>query len=132
MKKTISPNRRGHTVKPPTENNPDIELPLPHVRCLSKDEAACYLGIGITLLAELNIPAVKFGRRLVYDKIDLDLWLEEYKQRGRAGKETKWLVKPESTREMIPLIGGSAQHSRTAKEYAKVLGLKPEKKLKLI
>ena len=108
----------------------DNDLPLPSVRCLSKEEAASYLGIGVTLLTELDIPAVKFGRRLVYDKVDLDLWLEEYKQRGRAGKEKLWLVKPESTGEMIRHIGGSMQHSQTAKEYAKVLGLKTDQKPK--
>ena len=108
----------------------DNDLPLPSVRCLSKEEAASYLGIGVTLLAELDIPAVKFGRRLVYDVIDLDLWLEEYKQRGRAGKEKLWLVKPESTRERIRPTGGSTQRSQTAKEYAKVLGLKTDQKPK--
>jgi hypothetical protein len=96
----------------------DNDLPLPAVRCLSKEEAACYLGIGVTLLSELDIPAVKFGRRLVYDKVDLDLWLEEYKQRGRAGEEFIWPVKPESTREVIRPIGVSMQHSQTSKEYA--------------
>ena len=110
----------------------DNNLPLPAVRCLSKEEAATYLGIGVTLLTELNIPTVKFGRRLVYDKVDLDLWLEEYKQRGRAGEEFIWPVKPESTREAIRPIGGSMQHSQTAKEYAKVLGLKTEHKPKPI
>jgi hypothetical protein len=49
----------------------DNDLPLPAVRCLSKEEALSYLGIGVTFLTELNIPAVKFGRRLVYDKVDL-------------------------------------------------------------
>jgi hypothetical protein len=34
----------------------DSGLPLPAVRCLSKEEAAAYLGIGVTLLAELDIP----------------------------------------------------------------------------
>jgi hypothetical protein len=110
----------------------DNDLPLPAVRCLSKEEAACYLGIGVTLLSELDIPAVKFGRRLVYDKVDLDLWLEEYKQRGRAREEFIWPVKLESTREMIRPIGGSMQHSQTAKEYARVLGLKTEHKPKRI
>ena len=109
----------------------DNDLPLPVVRCLSKEDAAKYLGIGVTLLSELDIPIVKFGRRSVYDVIDLNLWLEEYKQRGRAGKETLWLVKPESTGEMVHLTGGSVQHSQTAKEYARVLGLKTEKKPKL-
>jgi hypothetical protein len=112
----------------------DNNLPLPAVRCLSKEEAATYLGIGVTLLTELDIPAVKFGRRTVYDKVDLDLWLEEYKrsERGRAGEEFIWPVKPESTREVIRPIGGSMQPSQTAKEYARVLGLKTERKPKLI
>ena len=110
----------------------DNNLPLPAVRCLSKEEAASYLGIGVTLLTELNIPAVKFGRRLVYDKVDLDFWLEDYKQRGRARKENLWLVKLDSTKDLAPGIGGLMQHSRTAREYAKALGLKPEKKLKPI
>ena len=68
----------------------DNDLPLPVVRCLSKEEAACYLGIGVTLLSELDIPAVKFGRRLVYDVIDLNLWLEEYKPASEGGLERIW------------------------------------------
>ncbi len=105
-------------------------LPLPPVRCLTKDQAAEYLGIGVTLLSELGIPTIKFGRRCVYDKVDLDNWLEEYKRRGRAGKEFIWPVKLESTGGQIQGTGGSMQHSPTAREYAKVLGLKFEKKLK--
>ncbi len=107
-------------------------LPLPQVRCLSKQEAAAYLGIGLTLLAELDIPAVKFGRRLVYDKVDLDQWLDEYKhcERGRAGKETLWPVKQESTNVRIQGIGGSIQHSPTASAYVRALGLKIDKKPK--
>ena len=109
----------------------DNNLPLPAVRCLSKEEAACYLGIGVTLLTELDIPAVKFGRRLVYDKVDLDLWLEEYKrsERGRVGKDVVWTnPKMASTNDQIHVIGGSTPHYQTAKEYAKVLGLKAKPK----
>ena len=121
----------------PTENSltgssPDNELPKPQVRCLSKEEAACYLGIGVTLFLELDIPEVKFGRRRVYDKVDLDLWLDEYKQRGRAGKETLWPVKPESTDAQIQGIGGLMQRSQTAKEYERALGLNIGKKPKPI
>lgn len=47
-------------------------LPLPPVRCLSKEEAARYLGIGVTLLVELEVPFIKLGRRCVYDVLDLD------------------------------------------------------------
>jgi len=116
----------------PTVNNmKNNDLPLPPVRCLSKEEAASYLGIGVTLLTELDIPAVKFGRRLVYDVVDLDLWLEEYKHRGRARKDELWLNnKAEYIADPTPGTGGLMQHSRTAKEYEKVLGLKTEKKLK--
>jgi hypothetical protein len=99
-------------------------LPLPAVRCLSKEQAAEYLGIGVTLLTELGVPLTKLGRRCVYDKVDLDEWLNEYKQRGRAGKETIWPVKPESTGGRTLDTGGLVVRSQTAKEYAKVLGLK--------
>lgn len=101
-------------------------LPLPAVRCLSKQQAAEYLGIGVTLLEELDVPVTKFGRRSVYDKVDLDDWLNEYKQRGRAGKETIWPVKPESTGGRTLDTGGLVVRSQTAREYAKVLGLKTE------
>ena len=59
-------------------NNDEVQiLPLPPIRCLCKARAAEYLGIGVTLLAELDIPSIKFGRRIVYDRIDLDCWLEQ-------------------------------------------------------
>jgi hypothetical protein len=102
----------------------EIALPLPAVRCLSKEQAANYLGIGVTLLTELGVPFTKLGRRCVYDKVDLDEWLDDYKQRGRAGKETLWHVKPESTADQTLDTGGLVVRSRTAKEYAKALGLK--------
>ena len=106
-------------------------LPLPAVRGLSKEQAAEYLGIGVTLLMELGVPHVKLGRRCVFDKVDLDTWLDEYKQRGRAGKElTLWPVKPESIGAGIPATGGWQQPSRTANEYAKALGLRAGKKPK--
>ncbi len=102
-------------------------LPLPAARCLSKDQAAAYLGIGVTLLTELNVPALKLGRRCVYDKLDLDAWLDEYKWREhwRAGKEkTLWPVKQESTGDRTPGSGGFQQRSQTGNAYAKALGLK--------
>lgn len=108
-------------------------LPLPAARCLNKEQAAEYLGIGVTLLVELGVPFIKLGRRCVYDKLDLDTWLDEYKnrERGRARKEeTLWPMKLEPTGERILATGGSMQPSRTASEYAKVLGLKTEKKPK--
>jgi hypothetical protein len=108
-------------------------LPLPAARCLNKEQAADYLGIGVTLLSELGVPFIKLGRRCLYDKLDLDLWLDEYKTReqGRARKEKDlWPMKPESTGDPIHVVGGLASPFRTASEYAKVLGLKTEKRPK--
>ena len=105
-------------------------LPVPGARCLSREQAAAYLGIGVTLLTELNVPFVKMGRRCVFDTLDLDAWLDEYKQREhwRAGKEkTLWPVKTESTGDRIAGSGGLQQRSQTANAYAKALGLKTGK-----
>ena len=105
-------------------------LPLPAARCLSREQAAVYLGIGITLLTELGVPFIKLGRRCVFDKVDLDAWLDEYKQRGRAGKEFLWPEKLESTSGKIQDSSGSLLPSQTANAYAKALGLIAAKKPK--
>jgi hypothetical protein len=105
-------------------------LPLPAVRGLSKEQAAKYLGIGVTLLAELGAPCVKLGRRCVYDRLDLDAWLEEYKQRGRARKETLWPVKSASTGDGIPVSGGPKSYCPTADAYAEALRLRTGTKQK--
>jgi len=107
-------------------------LRLPEARILSKEQAALYLGIGVTLLAELGVPFVKFGRRCVFDRIDLDAWLEEYKRRGRAGKGSgsQWPVKEDSTGAEIRRSGGSMLQYRTADAYAKALGLSTREKQK--
>src|SRR5258708_39186483 len=99
----------------------DRALPLPSARCLTREQAAEYLGIGVTLLAELGVPCVKFGRRSVYDRVDLDAWFEEYKRRGRARKESEWPVKPDSTGERIRASGGSMLCYQTANAYAQAL-----------
>jgi hypothetical protein len=105
-------------------------LPLnsPEARCLSKQQAAAYLGIGVTLFDALSVPCINFGRRCVYDRIDLDAWLDEYKHRGRARKETLWPVKTDSIGGGTRATGGLMLHYQTANAYAKALGLKTEKK----
>lgn len=55
----------------------DQTLPLPFRRGLSREQAADYLGIGVTLLSELDIPCIKLGRRCIYDRVDLDGWLDD-------------------------------------------------------
>ena len=105
---------------------------LPEARLLGKNDAAWYLGIGVTLLEQLDVPRIKIGRRCLYDRIDLDRWLDEYKRRGRAGKdgESNWPVRKDSTGDLIPDSGGSTLYSRTADEYARALGLKTDRKQK--
>ena len=93
-------------------------------RCLSQKEAARYLGIGRTLFTRIGPAAISFGRRRVYDRIDLDRWLDDYKSRGRAIKEDLWPEKKDSTGDKIRRIGGSKRSSRTDVEYVKALGLK--------
>ena len=119
-----------NTTNNPGGSNEGAGLSLPDVRCLTKEQAADYLGIGVTLLETLGVPCLKLGRRTVYDKVDLDAWLEEYKHRGRAGKETLWPVKPDSTGGATRPSGGLMLSYPTADAYAKALGLKTEKKLK--
>ena len=113
----------------PRDASTPIALPaLPAPRCLSKSQAAAYLGIGVTLLTALGVPSIRLGRRCLYDRLDLDAWLEDYKQRGRARKdETLWPKKQASIEDRILGTGGLQRRSQTAKEYAKALGLKSGK-----
>ncbi len=106
----------------------DNFLPLPFKRGLSREQAADYLGIGVTLLSELDIPFLKLGRRCIYDRVDLDVWLDENKKRGWARKETLWPNKAESTGVPTQGTGGSVPPFQTAGAYAKALGLKTSKK----
>ena len=106
-------------------NNEPRDFPdsLP-ARCLSRTQAAVYLGIGTTLLARIGPPPIRLGRRRVYDRVDLDRWLDNYKSRGRAIKEELWPEKKDSTEGKTHPIGGSMLSSRTDAEYVKALGLK--------
>jgi hypothetical protein len=100
-----------------------LALPLPHARCLSREQAAAYLGIGVTLLLEIGPPPVRLGRRRVYDVVDLDAWLDDHKSRGRASKEKSlWPEKEASTDARTRRTGGSTASSPMAAEYAKALG----------
>ena len=94
------------------------------VRCLDRDAAATYLGIGRTLLSRIGPPPIRLGRRRVYDRVDLDRWLDNHKPRGRAIKEELWPEKKDSTEGKTRPIGGSMSSSQTDAVYAKVLGLK--------
>lgn len=115
----------------PAKPTPDLSvgLPLPIRRCLTKEQSADYLGIGVTLLLQIGPPPIKLGRRSVWDVVDLDAWLDQYKGRGRAGKEVvKWPVQEESTAGETPDFGGSISSYRMASEYAKALKPRTRKK----
>lgn len=45
-------------------------------RLLSADDAAEYLGIGVTMLRGLGIRTKAIGRRVVWDIQDLDRWVD--------------------------------------------------------
>jgi hypothetical protein len=113
-----------------TSAKEDAHLALPRIRCLTREQAADYLGIGLTLLTEMGPPPVRFGRRCVYDVVDLDRWLDEHKQRGRARKEVQWPVKLESTGGATHASGGSILHYPTVDAYAEALGLQSGRKRK--
>ena len=98
-------------------------MALPSARCLTKRQAADYLGIGVTLLAQIGPIPIKFGRRIVYDVVDLDNWLDEYKKRGRVIEEKRWLKKKDSISEKALHSGGLKWSSQTDAEYAKALSL---------
>lgn len=58
-----------------------LETTLLPPRCLSRTEAARYLGIGRTLLSRIGPPPIRLGRRRVYDRVDLDRWLDDHRSR---------------------------------------------------
>jgi hypothetical protein len=108
----------------------EAALPRPSARCLSREEAADYLGIGLTLFDGLRIPPVRIGRRCVYDRVDLDAWLDEFKRRSREREELQCPVQQASIDVATPDIGGSQRRYRVDDEYAEVLGLKTKGKPK--
>ena len=102
-------------------------------RGFNSQEAMAYLGVRRKAFEKHFKPylnGTRFGTAIVYDRVDLDAWLDQYKQRGRAGKEVEWPVKPGSTDAANPATGGLQQRYRTPSAYAKALGLKTEEKPK--
>lgn len=92
-------------------------------RGLSRAQAAAYLGIGPTLLGRIGPTPTRLGRRVVYDILDLDAWLDEHKGRGRAMKKKQWLEKEDCIDGKTQLTGGSTWSSPTDAEYARALGI---------
>jgi hypothetical protein len=79
---------------------------------------------GISLFRKLGVRPIRIGRRIVYDRVDLDTWFDEHTGRGRAIKEqTLWPEKEVSIDDKTHRTGGSTWSSPMADEYARALGL---------
>ena len=100
-------------------------LSLPTRRDLTRTQASDFLGIGVTLFCQIGPPPIRLGRRTVYDRVDLDQWLDDYKSRGRAIKEDLWPEKKDSTKGKTHRTGGSTSSSRMEAGYLEALGVKP-------
>jgi len=49
-------------------------------RLIDRDAAAAYLGLPLlTFKAVVNVSALRIGNRTLYDKSDLDAWVEQQK-----------------------------------------------------
>ena len=99
---------------------------VPAIRGLNERQASAYLGIGVTLFRELGPPPIKVRGRNIWDRLDLDAWLDEYKQRGRAKEVNLWPENEDSTSVRTPPTGGSTSSSLTDDAYARALGLETE------
>ena len=97
--------------------------PLPAVRCLNEQQAASYLGLGRTLFREIGPPPLKIRSRNLWDRIDLDAWLDDHKRRGRAKEENLWPEKEDSISARTHLTGGSTSSFPMDDAYAEALGL---------
>lgn len=70
------------------KNNFDI-AEIKRKELLTRNEAAFYLGVCLTVLDRLDIPRYKFRRNVRYKKSDVDFWLNQQGQgeRKNAGKK---------------------------------------------
>ena len=110
------------------------------MRVLGIDPGLTRCGLGVVegtvgrplTLIDVNVVRTSadlpIAQRLVTIEKGIDAWLDEYKRRGRAGKEVEWPVRPGSTGVVTLADGGLQQHYRTAAAYASLLGLKTETK----
>ncbi len=101
----------------------DNNLRLPAVRCLNEQQASTYLGLGRTLFREIGPPPFKIRARNLWDRIDLDAWLDDHKRRGRAREENLWPEKEDYISARTRPTGGSTSSSPMDDAYAEALGL---------
>jgi hypothetical protein len=78
----------------------------------------------VTLFTQIGPKPLRLARRCIYDRIDLDAWLEDYKQRGRASKEVNiWPETKDSIVAKTHPTGGSISFCQADSEYRKALDL---------
>jgi hypothetical protein len=90
---------------------------------LTRTEASAYIRCSPRFLDGLALPFIRKGRCKVYDRVDLDAYMQDDRHRGRAWKEILWPVNVDSTAARIRGTGGSTSFSRTDAAYAKALGV---------
>jgi len=105
--------------------SPALAAPVPpaSARYLTRTEAAAYIRCSARFLDGLSLPFIRKGRCKVYDRIDLDAYMQDDRHRGRAWKEILWPVNVDSTAAGIRGTGGSTSFSRMDDAYAKALGV---------
>jgi hypothetical protein len=92
-------------------------------RYLTRLEASAYIRCSPRFLDGMPLPFIRKGRCKVYDRIDLDAYMQDDRHRGRAWKENLWPVNVDSTAARIRGTGGSASCSQMDAAYAKALGV---------
>jgi hypothetical protein len=102
---------------------PAAPSPPTSARYHTRTEAAAYIRCSPRFLDGLCLPFIRKGRCKVYDRIDLDAYMQDDRHRGRAWKEILWPVNVDSTAAKIRGTGGSTSFSRTDDAYAKALGV---------
>jgi len=101
-------------------------LKPPNIRGLNEAQAAAYVGLGVTLFRAVGPSPIRVRHRNIWDRLDLDAWLDDYKRRGRAREENLWPEKKDSTSVRTHPTGGSTSSCQMDADYARALGLKTE------
>jgi excisionase family DNA binding protein len=84
-----TPKRRKPTVSAPSQPEPLARKGFEGRRMLTTKDAASYLGLAVQTLAKLRVtggspPFYKFGRQVLYDRAELDHWIEERRRRSTS------------------------------------------------
>ena len=98
-------------------------LTAPTIRGLNESQAAAYVGLGVTLFRDIGPPPIKMRHRNIWDRLDLDAWLDDYKLRGRAKEENLWPEEDDAIGVKTHPTGVSTLSCQSDVAYARALGL---------